>query len=423
MKMGRVRQVNPTYVRDLLVDLAQYSSALASPVESKPRKIPDLLTYEENSSCVKFKATYPIMTDDFGRAAIYLRAHPLHGVHLTPTGTNGASYIQGSRGLFPIAQSGIGPYGQPVPGAAPPYALTAGTSGYMQAVFIGPLATNASLPYGDLQIVTAALAQASAARVTAFGANIEGLIGAVINQQGSVAVRYDKTSTLHPDVSIPLLVIPPVGGGVAYHNNNLINYVNAAQAVGVDPRPIINGPIDAFGVPISGAEDWHPCSGTAYSRAPPAGVDLQFLDYFSSTTDAEQTTMLAICVGGGIITDVEYRAMVAASSGAWETITIVLDGCQPSAHVCDLTVAMHMELIPLTKAVEYGESLQSVTPMVGGMAYAAPAAKSVRDANATGSWKSALKKAVSIGGDIVKVFAPGAASGVVDLIQKGVNRL
>jgi len=384
-----------------------------------PERMPDLITYEEGSSLQKFQATYPIYTDDSGRAAIFLTAHPTHGVYLTSEGTTAATYGNLARGLTPVSPTGVGPYGLIVNGNASPYQIT--RPGWQPACERAGANINYSKPYGEFAVVQAALAQASSGRVTAFGANLPGLLNAVLNQQGTVAVRYDKTSALYPDTSPQMIV--QGAGGFAYSDLNIISYDNAAQSVACMPRPCIEGEVSVYSLPISGAEDWHTTSATAFLRNPAVGVDERLVaEWGPSTTDAEQSQKLSIMMDT-FPTVPEFRQMLRSSFGAWETITVVIDGANPNTHIYDLNVAMHMELMPLTKAVVYGAGMRGQLPAPGSMEIARTAAKQVRDRTASGGWKRILKGSVNAAADVAQIFAPGAAAKALELLKRFNNRL
>jgi len=355
---------------------AEYVALLTNPVGTENGvKMPTFYGSDDRSTPIKSSASYPIYSDALGNAAAYLVGHP-NGVYLSPDN------IGTPRGLDYAANVNF-----------------TGTAGYA----VNPDNVNG---YANLASdLDGIYATSAALRISAFGAEFR-LSNAVLQQQGDVAIRTDYAKRY-------------IQGGSAFINFNVygpedvVNFTNAANGQEVIVEPATRG-FSTFGVPVSGVEDWHATRTIGYKAA---ADGTPILGYGLSSTDEEQSILLAL-YGNSLVSGPEFETMLLQSYGAWSTTMIVWKGLPPNAMVGTLNVAMHYEIIPKTKGIDFSNP-STQTPHPQSMPIALKAVSNIPKANFGDMAKSLGGKAVKIGGKVLKAVSPqvyNAVAPVADMV-------
>lgn len=299
---------------DVLVEgMAEYAQCIIDPVGTPNGiKMPTYLGYDGRSSSIKSSAAYDVWSNGQGEAAVFLTGHP-NGVFMSADGAGN------DRGL-----------------TYNPNPYLTGTPGWLVNV-------DESLAYSAVPEEIQGLFQASSsARISAFGAEFK-LSSAVLNQSGDCAVRtdYAKRFATFGNLGIGYPVFQP---------EDIINFTTAANGQEVVVNPATAG-FACFGVPVSGAEDWHSVRTVGYNDSA-AGIPI--VGYGLSATDAEQTMLLAL-FSNSVINHDEMELMLKSSWGAWSTVMIVWRGLPPNTMVGTINVAMHYEVIPKSKGIDFAQ--------------------------------------------------------------------
>jgi len=342
---------------------AEYVALLTNPVGTENGvKMPTFYGSDDRSTAIKSSASYEIYSDGAGNAAAYLVGHP-NGVYLPPDAAGNL------RGLDYAANVNL-----------------TGTAGYS----VNPdwVKGYANLD-SDLDGI---YATSAALRISAFGAEFR-LSNAILQQQGEVAIRTDYAKRY-------------IQGGSAAVNFNVygaedvVNFANAANGQEVIVEPATRG-FNCFGVPVSGVEDWHATRTIGYKAA---GDGTPILGYGLSSTDEEQSILLAL-YGNSLVSGGEFQTMLLQSYGAWSTLMIVWRGLPANTFVGTLNVAMHYEVIPKTKGIDFSNP-GSRTPSLQSMPIAFKAVQKMPKATFGDKVKEWGGKMFKIGGKVLKAVNP-----------------
>jgi len=362
----------------LVEGMAEYAQCVIDPVGTPSGlKMPTYLGYDGRSSSIKSSASYDIWSSADGSAACYLTGHP-NGVFLSADGAGA------ERGL-----------------SYNPNPYLTGTPGWLVNV-------DESLSYSAVPEEIQGLFQASsAARIAAFGAEFK-LSSAVLQQSGDTAIRsdYAKRFATFGNLGIGYPVFQP---------EDIINYTTASNGQEVVVHPATQG-FKAFGVPVSGAEDWHSVRTVGYNDSA-AGIPI--VGYGLSATDAEQTMLLAL-FSNSVINHDEMELMLKSSWGAWSTIMIVWRGLPPNTMVGTLNVAMHYEVIPKSKGIDFAQRTE--TPHPDAMAIVRRAVQTTPKA----SFGDALRQGARIlrfGGRVLQAVNPGIYGNVMQVANQMLGKL
>jgi len=342
---------------------AEYVALLTNPVGTDNGvKMPTFYGSDDRSTSIKSMAAYDIYSDAAGNAAVYLVGHP-NGVYLSPDGSGNL------RGLDYAANVNF-----------------TGTAGY----YVNPDYVQG---YANLDSdLNGIYATSAALRISAFGANFR-LSNAVLQQQGNVAIRTDYAKRY-------------IQGGSAavnfnvYSAEDVVNYTNAANGQEVLIEAATRG-FDCFGVPVSGVEDWHATRTIGYKAA----LDgTPILGYGLSSTDEEQSILLSL-YGNSLVSGPEFETMLLQSYGAWSTIMIVWKGLPANTMVGTMNVAMHYEIIPKTKGIDFSNPSQ-LTPSIQSMPIALKSVQRLPKATFGDAMKRYGGKMFKIGGKVLKAVNP-----------------
>jgi hypothetical protein len=359
---------------------AEYVALLTDPVGTPNGiKMPTFFGTDDRSAPIKSEASYPIYSDALGNAAAYLVGHP-NGVYLSPDNTGAL------RGLDYAANVNF-------TGVAGYYVNPDYVRGYanLDSDLIGVYATSAAL------------------RISAFGAEFR-LSNAVLQQQGDVAIRTDYSKRY-------------VQGGSAninfnvYQPEDVVNFTNAANGQEVIVEPATRG-FQCFGVPVSGAEDWHATRTIGYKDA---ADGTPILGYGLSSTDEEQSILLAL-YSNSLVSGPEFETMLIQSYGAWSTTMIVWQGLPPNTMVGTLNVAMHYEVIPKTKGIDFSNPKKKEFHP-DSLPIALKAVSNMPKATFGDKLKEYGGKAIRIGGQVLKSVSPQVHAAVAPIADMVLGKL